>query len=112
MSKQLKEAREKAGYTIEEVARKLNIRKQYLIDLEDGNYDALPGQVYVQGYRKMYSELLGITLELYEPDLLSKEVEDKKPQKTPLKYKKYFLLLCFIILVILNIVYTSGVNVI
>ena len=35
MSLQLKEARIQAGYSIDEVAKKLNIRKQYLQAIEE-----------------------------------------------------------------------------
>ena len=62
MTSDLKEAREKAGYTIEEVAEKLNIRKQYIICLEEGKFDELPGKIYAEGYTKMYHELLGLEL--------------------------------------------------
>lgn len=62
MNSDLKEAREKAGYTIEDVSDKLNIRKQYLISLEEGDFDSLPGKIYVEGYTKMYYEYLGLTL--------------------------------------------------
>ena len=62
MTSDLKEAREQAGYTIEEVASKLNIRRQYLINLEEENYEGMPGQVYVDGYIRMYHEFLGLPL--------------------------------------------------
>ena len=60
MSSKLKDAREKAGYTVDEVAERLNIRKQYIICLEEGNVEGIPGKVYVEGYTKMYCEFLGI----------------------------------------------------
>ena len=58
MSSKLKEAREEAGYTVEEVAEKLNIRKQYIICLQEGNFEGIPGKLYVEGYTKMYTEFL------------------------------------------------------
>ena len=60
MSSKLREAREEAGYTVEEVAEQLNIRKQYIICLEEGNFEDIPGKIYVEGYTKIYSEFLGI----------------------------------------------------
>jgi transcriptional regulator with XRE-family HTH domain len=60
MASKLKEAREKAGYTIEEVADILKIRKQYLLDLEEEAFDDIPGEVYVKGYSKIYHEFLGL----------------------------------------------------
>ena len=72
MPSNLKEAREKAGYSIEEVAEKLSIRKQYIICLEEGDFEGLPGKIYVKGYTKMYHELLGL-----EPPQ-----KEQKPTKT------------------------------
>ncbi len=63
MSLQLKEARIQAGYSIEEVAKKLNIRKQYLQAIEEEDYHILPGQVYIDGYKKLYAKYLGVSLE-------------------------------------------------
>lgn len=62
MTSKLKEAREAKGYTIEEVADILKIRKQYLLDLEEGDLEDIPGQVYVEGYSKIYHEFLGLAL--------------------------------------------------
>ncbi len=60
MGSDLKETREKLGYTVQEVAEALKIRKQYIISLEEGSTEDIPGQVYVAGYTKMYHEFLGI----------------------------------------------------
>ena len=61
-----KEAREKAGLTVEEVAKQINIRKKYIIALEEENYSEIPAKVYIKGYMKMYSEFLGVELPNYE----------------------------------------------
>mgnify|MGYP006104544959 CR=1 FL=1 len=60
MASKLKEEREKAGYSIEDVAEILKIRKQYIVDLEEETFESIPGKVYVDGYIKMYYELLGL----------------------------------------------------
>jgi cytoskeletal protein RodZ len=60
MTSKLKETREKAGYTIEQVAAILKIRKQYVIDLEEENFRDIPGKIYVNGYTKIYHEFLGL----------------------------------------------------
>ncbi|MFK7973569.1 MAG: helix-turn-helix domain-containing protein [Rickettsiaceae bacterium] len=62
MTSKLKEEREKAGYTVEQVAEKLKIRRQYIIDLEEENFESLPGKIYVKGYIKMYHEFLDLEL--------------------------------------------------
>jgi cytoskeletal protein RodZ len=60
MSSKLKKAREAAGYSIEEISDILKIRKQYIVNLEEEVFDDIPGQVYVDGYTKMYHEFLGL----------------------------------------------------
>lgn len=55
-----KEARLKAELSVEDVAAQLNIRKKYIIALEEGDYTEIPAKVYIKGYMKMYSKLLGI----------------------------------------------------
>ncbi len=62
MTSKLKEARESAGYTVEQVADILKIRKQYVIDLEEENFHEMPGKIYVDGYTKIYYEFLGLEL--------------------------------------------------
>lgn len=62
MTSKLKEVREKKGYTLEQVSDILKIRKQYLLDLEEGDLEDIPGQVYVEGYRKIYHEFLGLKI--------------------------------------------------
>jgi transcriptional regulator with XRE-family HTH domain len=60
MTSKLKEAREAAGYSIEEISNILKIRKQYIVNLEEEVFDDIPGQVYVDGYTKIYHEFLGL----------------------------------------------------
>lgn len=76
MASKLKEEREKAGYSIENVAEILKIRKQYIIDLEEETFEGIPGKVYVDGYIKMYYEFLGLdcpkkkTISIKVPELV------------------------------------------
>lgn len=105
MSSKFKEAREKAGYTIEEVAEKLNIRKQYILSLEDGNLDAIPGKVYAEGYTKLYSEFLGI-----ENPIKSTKIADNPPVKKMSKQqkikRKYIAFFSAILLVLVILTYS------
>lgn len=66
MTSRLKQARIDAQLSIEEVSRRLNIRKHYLIALEEENLNEIPASVYAQGYRKMYEKLLGLEKEFHE----------------------------------------------
>lgn len=54
----LKESREKQELTIEEIAKETKIQKRYLIDIEEGKLENLPGKTYVRGFLKSYSRVL------------------------------------------------------
>jgi cytoskeletal protein RodZ len=43
----LKQARIDSGKTLQQISSDLKIRKQYLIALEEENFDILPGEVYI-----------------------------------------------------------------
>lgn len=80
----LKENREKQGFKLEEVSRKLNITQKYLIALESGDYSILPAKIYVHCFLKLYGELLALnTKELI--DLYSQEVGNSKKEHTVTK---------------------------
>lgn len=59
---QLKEARIKASITIEQVSKDLNIRKHYIVAIEEGNFDIIPGAAYTKGYIQLYAKYLGLDL--------------------------------------------------
>ena len=56
----LKTARINAGHTVEEVAFALKIRKHYIVALEEGEFESLPGKVYSNGYLNLYLKYLGL----------------------------------------------------
>lgn len=106
MKSKLREEREKAGYSIEYVADKLNIRKQYLLALEEENYEDLPGKIYVEGYTKMYYEFLGINLQNEQniPFQINKVPSNCEKTKLESKSNKY-IIFCSVILLILVIAF-------
>lgn len=55
--------REKQGLTIKDVERETSIRAKYLEALEQGRYDALPGEVYVKGFIRNYAKFLHLNAE-------------------------------------------------
>ncbi len=59
----LRRARKYYGKTIEEISQKLRIRVTQLKALEEGKLDQLPGEVYVLGFIRSYSEYLGLDTE-------------------------------------------------
>ncbi len=54
------EARTEQGFTLGEVAEALNIDVRFIFDLEDEDYDDMPGKTFVIGYAKSYAKFLGL----------------------------------------------------
>lgn len=52
--------RRKKGLEIEDVEQATGIRKNFLNALEQGQYDKLPGEVYVKGFIRNYGNYLGL----------------------------------------------------
>jgi cytoskeletal protein RodZ len=105
MTSTLQKARIESGRTIEDIADRLKIRKQYIIALEKGDMDALPNKTYAVGYLKLYANYLGVEL---PPDI--KNV--KKPKihtgnKVVIhpSFQKYVIMGSVFILIITIIVY-------
>ena len=58
----LQEARETAKISLEDAEASLRIKKEYLIALESGNFNLLPGTTYVSGFLKSYTQYLGLNI--------------------------------------------------
>ena len=56
----LREMRENLGYDLETVSADLRIRIIYLEAIETGRLEDLPGNVYVSGFLRAYSDYLGV----------------------------------------------------
>jgi len=56
----LRQARESNGWSLEDVALKLNLTTSSLGNLENGAFDKLPGHTFARGYIRAYAKLLGI----------------------------------------------------
>ena len=56
----LRQARESNGWSLAEVALKLNLTTTSLANLETGAFDKLPGHTFARGYIRAYAKLLGI----------------------------------------------------
>lgn len=60
VGERLREARERAGLTVEEVAATLKLGKRQVAGLENGDWAALPGTTFIRGFVRNYSRLLGL----------------------------------------------------
>lgn len=56
----LRKAREARGLTISDVQDATKIRSRYLEAIEQGDFEALPGEVYVKGFLRNYAEAVGL----------------------------------------------------
>ncbi|WP_322844702.1 RodZ family helix-turn-helix domain-containing protein [Pseudomonas sp. B33.4] len=56
----LRQARESNGWSLAEVALKLNLTVTSLSNLEAGAFDKLPGHTFARGYIRAYAKLLGM----------------------------------------------------
>ena len=63
LGERLREARESQGISISQAAVETRILQRYLIALEDGDYQHLPGDVYARGFIRNYADYLGLPAE-------------------------------------------------
>lgn len=55
----LRQSREEKGYTIEDMAGLLCLKKTVIMDIESGDWSGLPHEVYTRGYIRKYASVLG-----------------------------------------------------
>ena len=106
----LKNTRENKGLTLDDLAQETKIQKRYLIDLEQEEFDDLPGKVYERGFLKTYANALGLgekeVLDIYEELRGEKKVEkdshehhnihDEKHKKGKLKIFMWMIIIIFV----------------
>lgn len=68
----LRAARERLAWTIQDIALGLRIRGQYLVALEEGRIDELPGSAYAVGFLRTYAIALGL-----DPEELTRRFRDE-----------------------------------
>lgn len=78
IGKHLRETREQRGLNIDQIARETNISRQYIVALEEDRYDAFPGEPYVIGFLRNYSDHLGL-----ETEALISRYRTQKIQEQP-----------------------------
>lgn len=108
----LKQTRLDLSKTLSQVSADLKIRKKYLVALEEGNLNVLPGEVYVKGYLKLYLDYLNIKDRNAEQLETNKKNENEKllsrdRNKVTINYKrkKQLVLISIIMLSIIIVVH-------
>ncbi|MHB1098697.1 MAG: RodZ domain-containing protein [Burkholderiales bacterium] len=76
----LRAEREKRGLKVEEVASQMRLSRHQVEALERGDYDALPGTIFVRGFIRNYAKLLQIDPESLL-DTLARPQESIMPPK-------------------------------
>lgn len=96
----LRQAREKYGLSVEDVATELNLTETQICSLEDNRFGDLPGKTYILGYMKAYAKLVGCKeAELFRNFELQEDITIRglKPvvreSRTRGRYKKLLSLL-------------------
>lgn len=74
IGEKLKEARKVKGYTLDDLQQMTKIQKRYLIAIEEGNYDVMPGKFYARAFIKQYADTVGLN-----GDQLLEEYTDAVP---------------------------------
>lgn len=89
---ELKSARERKGMSLNEAADALHLRPSIVDAIENGNYDLLPGQIFLKGYVRSYARLVGMdeerAISALQNQLASRQVEtaDVEAEKRPIRF--------------------------
>ena len=94
VGQQLSAAREQRGYSITDVEKGTSIRALYIQAIEAGDYEVVPGEVYLKGFIRNYATFVGLDasamVELYKQEQLTVPQEPMKAetQAEPLQEEK------------------------
>lgn len=107
VGKKLREGREQNNYTIEQAARDTHISRQYLLALEEENFSIIPGETYITGFLRNYSEYLSLnpdemvslykSLKIQEQPLPINELLQTKSRRLPVKLILLILLILLLV---------------
>lgn len=93
VANRLKTSRLEQGFSLSDITKSTGIQKKYLEILENGDYLALPGDIYVRNWLKLYGKFLNLNIsELLVDYKLEKSVGQKfvsLPTKKPKKIYKF-----------------------
>jgi cytoskeletal protein RodZ len=92
LGNRLKEARLAKGLSLDDLQTITKIQKRYLIGIEEGNYDIMPGKFYVRAFIKQYAEAVNLDAEelfdSYKDEIPSSKNEELPEQLSRVKTRK------------------------
>ena len=92
LGQRLRQERESKGLSLEDLQKLTKIQKRYLLGIEEGNYEAMPGKFYVRAFIKQYCEAIGLDtdaiFEEYKSDIPSTQTEDMPQQLSRVRSRK------------------------
>ncbi|SCB78454.1 cytoskeleton protein RodZ [Gilliamella intestini] len=105
----LVDLREQMGLTQDDIANKIHVRKTVISDIENDQLPHVP-LVFIKGYIRSYAEIVGLSVDHYQPYLneLAKQSKShqnitqiqtfntKRRRKTPFILLGIFIILCVI----------------
>ena len=125
----LQQARNKLGYTIDDVYSKTKINKEYIKGLENDDMSVFPAELYYKNFLKSYALYLRLNpnelIQIYEQNKIEhqkslfkqdKDIENNficfyKNNKNLLIYVGWFVcIICLIIIIIVNLLKTDSIN--
>ena len=74
LGNRLKEAREAKRLSLDDLQDITKIQKRYLVGIEEGNYEMMPGKFYVRAFIKQYCEAVGL-----DPEEIFEEYKSNVP---------------------------------
>ncbi|MFS1513132.1 helix-turn-helix domain-containing protein [Chengkuizengella sp. SCS-71B] len=117
----LKKARLDKNISLDELQELTKIQKRYLIAIETGDFNALPGHFYVKAFIKSYADSVGVdrdhVMKLYQNDVPVISAPETKVRNIRRKKRSFmstekltkwaaaFLVICFIALIFALIYY-------
>ncbi|KRM03471.1 helix-turn-helix domain-containing protein [Limosilactobacillus gastricus] len=72
---ELQAARLDLGMTIDDLQQQTRIQRRYLLAIEDGRFEVLPGPFYIQAFIKQYADAVGLN-----GNILLRQHQDEIPK--------------------------------
>lgn len=113
IGEKLRATREEKSLSVDQVARDTNIAKRYIVALEDEAFSEFPGEPYLVGFLRNYSDYLGLDAEeivgLYknfkiqeQPVPMEELLEPKRSGRNPMIF---FLVVVVVALVVVGVIF-------